>query len=190
MKKATKSAVFLFCLFFSVWPARGEAPQLKPNDLWPAISLPLPADPAARQYLGVKQGDTFVIGALPAEAVVVEIFSMYCPICQREASKVNKLYALIDGRAGLGRKLKIIGIGAGNSDFEVNYFRRNYAIPFPLFADGDFVIHKKVGEVRTPHFFVLKPDKHGQARVVFVHSGGFKTAEAFLEETIKRCGLK
>lgn len=190
MKKATKSVMVLFCFFYGVLPAMGNAPQLKSNDLWPAISLPVPADPVARRYLGVQQGDTFAIGDMATEAVIVQIFSMYCPICQREAPKVNQLYALIGQRGDLNRKLKIIGIGAGNSNFEVDFFHRNYAIPFPLFADGDFEIHKKVGEVRTPHFFVLKPDKHGQTRVVFVHSGGFKSAETFLEETIKRCGLE
>ena len=168
----------------------GNVPQLEPDALWPAISLPLPGDPIERHYLGVKQGDTFTVGDIPAEVVVVQIFSMYCPICQREAPKVNQLYTLIDQRGDLSRKLKIIGIGAGNSKFEIDFYRRNYAIPFPLFADGDFKIHQKVGEVRTPHFFVLKQNEHRQPKVIFVHSGGFQTPEAFLDEIIKRCGLK
>lgn len=190
MTKAKTSVLVLFCLFFSWLPAMGDTPQLEPNALWPAISLPLHADPAERHYLGVKQGDTFAVGDIAAEVVIVQIFSMYCPICQREAPRVNQLYTLIDKRGDLGRKLKIIGIGAGNSNFEVDFYRRNYAIPFPLFPDGDFAIHRKVGEVRTPHFFVLKKDEQGQTRVVFVHSGGFKTPDAFLDEIVKRCGLK
>ncbi len=190
MTKATRSALVLFCLFSVIATARGDAPQLEPNALWPAISLPLPANPVERHYLGVKQGDTFAVGDMAAEVVIVQIFSMYCPICQREAPKVNQLYTLIDQRGDLSRKLKIIGIGAGNSRYEVDFYRRNYAIPFPLFADGDFEIHKKIGEVRTPHFFILKHDDHGKVRLVYAHSGRFKTPETFLEEIIKRCGLE
>jgi len=190
MTEATRWALVLFCLFSLVSPAWGDAPQLEPNALWPAISLPLPADPVQRHYLGVKQGDTFAVGDLPAEIVIVQIFSMYCPICQREAPRVNQLYALIDQRGDLNRKLKIIGIGAGNSRYEVDFYRRNYTIAFPLFADGEFEIHKKIGEVHTPHFFILKHDSHGQVRVVYTHSGGFGTPETFLEEIVKRCGLE
>jgi thiol-disulfide isomerase/thioredoxin len=190
MTKATRSVLVLFCLFFILTPAGADAPQLEPNALWPAISLPVPADADERHYLGVTQGDTFAVGDMAAEVVIVQIFSMYCPICQREAPRVNQLYKLIDQRGDLSRRLKIIGIGAGNSRFEIDFYRRNYAIPFPLFADGEFVIHKKIGEVRTPHFFILKRDDRGQVRLVYAHSGGFSTPESFLEEIMRRCELK
>lgn len=190
MTKATMAALVSF-LFFSVsLPVFGDSPQLEPGGAWPAVSLPLPVDPMERNYLGVKEGDAFTVGDIAAEIVIVQIFSMYCPICQREAARVNQLHALINQRGDLSRKLKIIGIGAGNSSFEVDYYRRNYAIPFPLFADGDFEIHKKIGEVRTPYFFMLKQDDRKQTRVAYVHSGVFQTPEDFLEEIMKRCGLK
>jgi peroxiredoxin len=190
MTKTTRSALVLFFFFSIMSPVRGDTPQLEPNALWPAISLPLPADPSERSYLGVNQGDTFAVGDITAEIVIVQIFSMYCPICQREAPRVNQLFALIDQRGDLSRKLKIIGIGAGNSRYEVDFYRRNYAVPFPLFADGDFEIHKKIGEVRTPYFFILKHDDHGKVRLVYAHLGRFNSPETFLEEIVKRCGLE
>ena len=189
MTNAFRSTMVGFIFLCMILPAWADAPQLQPDSLWPAIALPLPANPVQQKYLGVEQGKTFTIGQMRAEAVIVQIFSMYCPICQREAPKVNQLYSLIDQRGDLSRKLKIIAIGAGNSNYEVDFYRRSYSIPFPLFADEDFKIHKKVGEVRTPHFFVLKHDKQGKVRVVYIHSGGFQTPETFLQEIIKRCGL-
>lgn len=190
MLKATKAALVMCWVVFIILPAMGAASQLGPDAPWPAISLPLPADSVARHYLGVKENDAFTVGDMAAEVVIVQIFSMYCPICQREAPRVNQLYTLIDKRGNLSSRLKIIGIGAGNSNYEVDFYRRSYKVPFPLFADGDFKIHGKVGEVRTPHFFILKREDNGQARVVYVHSGGFKSPEGFLEEIVKRCGLE
>ena len=175
------------CLFAIPGSAWCETAQLEAGSPWPHIMLPVPADAVQRHYLGVKSGSIFAVGDISAEIVIVQIFSMYCPVCQREAPRVNQFYALVDKDESMRRRLKIIGIGAGNSSFEVDFYRRNYQIPFPLFADGEFTIHKKVGEVRTPHFFILNKDAQGGLRIAGVHAGGFKTPAAFLEEILEKC---
>jgi thiol-disulfide isomerase/thioredoxin len=189
MKMAAGAAgvLWLLCIFV---PAQALASQPESLGSWPAITLPLPSDPVMRHYLGVTEGDTFTVDDIESEVVVVEIFNMYCPFCQREAPHVNGLFELIDRDADLSRQLKIIGIGVGNSPYEVDYYRRSYSVQFPLFADRNFDIYNKVGRVRTPHFFILKRNGHRRFRIAFVHSGGFKTPEAFLAEIVKRCGLK
>jgi thiol-disulfide isomerase/thioredoxin len=189
MKVSTGMAWILVLLVSTLLPVQADASQLEPQELWPAVSLELPSDPDLRRYLGVMEGDTFTVDDMASEVVVVEIFNMYCPFCQREAPHVNELFTLVDGRDDLNRKLKIIGIGVGNSNFEVDFYRRSYSVRFPLFADKDFAIYEKVGKVRTPCFFILKRDAHRRFRVAFVHSGGFKTPEAFLKEIVKRSGL-
>jgi thiol-disulfide isomerase/thioredoxin len=171
-------------------PVAAFASPPEPPDQWPAISLPLPPDPIMRHYLGLMQNHTFTVDDIGSEVVIIEIFNMYCPFCQREAPHVNGLFKLIDENAELSQKLRIIGIGVGNSRYEVDFYRRSYSVPFPLFPDKDFEIYNKIGRVRTPHFFILKRDKRHQFRIVFSHSGGFKTPEAFLAEIAKRCGLK
>jgi peroxiredoxin len=191
MKMVTTGTAWgLIWLFSFFVPVQAHASQLEPHDPWPDISLTLPSDPMMRHYLGAKEGDTFTLDEIGSEVVVVEIFNMYCPFCQREALHVNGLFELVDGRPDLSRRLKIIGIGVGNSSYEVDYYRRSYSVPFPLFTDKDFEIYDKIGRVRTPHFFILKRDEHKRFRVVFVHPGGFKTPEAFLKEITKRCGLE
>jgi thiol-disulfide isomerase/thioredoxin len=189
MKVARGTAWVLFWLFSALTPVQAHASQLDVQEPWPAVSLPLPSDPILRQYLGILEGDTFTVDDMVSEVVVIEIFNMYCPFCQREAPHVNELFTLIHGRADLNRRLKIIGIGVGNSDFEVDFYRRSYSVAFPLFADKDFEIYEKIGKVRTPYFFILKRDANGRFQVAFVHAGGFKTPETFLKEIVKRCGL-
>ncbi|MDY6844091.1 MAG: hypothetical protein SVW57_08390 [Thermodesulfobacteriota bacterium] len=45
--------------------------------------------------------------------------------------------------------IKLIGKRAGNSSYEVNIFQKAYDIPFSLFPDKDFSIHKAIEVVWT-----------------------------------------
>jgi len=157
---------------------------------FPAITLPIPEKDAERAYLGLTGKGTFTISQIKAEVVILEIYSMYCPYCQKEAPLVNDLYQAIDKKPGLKEKIKIIGIGAGNTTFELDIFRNQYNVKFPLFADESFIVHKKVGEVRTPHFFVLKMKADGSNKIIYSKVGSIQDPALFLDLILQESGLK
>ena len=84
----------------------------------------------------------------------------------------------------------LIGLGAGNSPFEVEVFKKKYDIPFPLFADEDFTLYKVLGKVRTPYFLVFKIHKHGKLDVVYSKPGGIKDLDGFLKSVMQPSALK
>lgn len=157
----------------------------------PDFSLDAPKDSGAKRYLGLSWfGGKFTVPKIKADVVIIEIFSMYCPYCQAEAPKVNALYEKIEADPALKGKMKLIGIGVGNSSYEVNVFRERYNVAFPLFPDGDFRIHKLMGEVRTPYFIGVKINRDGSHRVFFSKLGAFESVDQFLSQMIKLSGLR
>ena len=191
MNRILMSFVVIGFLSFILTPmtSAANAPPVKGGVL-PAINLPIPKSPEEKSYLGLSGDGFFKIPQIKAKVVITEIFSMYCPYCQKDAPRINELYQMIENNPDLKTKIKLIGIGAGNSPYEVNVFKKTYAIPFPLFPDKDFVIHKAYGEVRTPYFIAVKINDNGTHQVIHSQLGDFQGAEPFLELILKASGLK
>ncbi len=156
----------------------------------PAVQLPKPADSGELKYLGLTGSGTFSADQVKAQALIIQIFSMYCPYCQKDAPNVNRLYGIMEANPALKGKIKIIGIGAGNTSFEVATFKKKYKVEFPLIPDGDFKIYKVIGEVRTPYFIVVKLNGPRPLEVVYSRLGGHEDVDAFLAEIVKVADIK
>jgi len=179
--------ILLLTLVSPVLPAN-KSPEK--GETLPVFNLPIPKSPAEKGYLGLSGDGLFKIPQIKARVVIIEIYSMYCPYCQKDAPGINELYNLIEKNPDLKNKIKIIGIGAGNTSFEVEAYRKTYQVPFPLFPDKDYTIHKACGEVRTPYFIVVKINDDGTHQIVHAQLGNYPGAEPFLELVLKASGLK
>ena len=169
-------------------PFAATLPPVKGSTL-PAFSLPIPKNASEKTYLGLSGDGSFKVPQIKAEVVLIELFSLYCPYCQSSAPGLNELYQLIENNPETKGKIKMIGIGAGNSAFEVETFRKTYGVVFPLFPDKDFAIHKALGDVRTPYFIAIKIKADRTHEVIHSELGGFAGAQAYLEVILKASGL-
>lgn len=133
------------------------------------------------EYLS-QSGSELKPSTIGADFLFVEVFSMYCPICQRDAPHVNELYEKV-AASELGKRIKFIGIGAGNTPFEVDFYRKKFEVAFPLFEDTQYVYHKALGEVGTPAFYLVAPKK-GMA-VLYYHEGAIENVDALIQELEK-----
>lgn len=193
-KEMTKKILFFLaamaiCLPLFAYPILASVSPPKEGGVLPMINLPVPQSHTARTYLGLSGEGFFTIPQIKAKVVIIEIFSMYCPHCQWEAPKVNELYWAVEKDPDLKGQIKIIGIGAGNSTFEVGIFTEKYQVPFPLFPDEDFSIHEAVGQVRTPYFIGVKINADGSHAVFYSKEGGFEEPHQFLKLILNLSGL-
>ncbi|WP_300160689.1 TlpA disulfide reductase family protein [Solidesulfovibrio sp.] len=193
----------LFCLLvvaclamLSAAPAlaveASEAPGAKPlavGSAFPDVTLVGELSPEAAASLGLAPGPARAsLNSLRPEVLVFEVFSMYCPFCQKDAPSVNALNELVAKR-GLSNRIAVIGVGAGNSATEVEVFRKTFAVPFPLFADPDFAVHGQVGKVGTPFFYVLKKKPDGGYVVAGASLGVMDSPAEFLSRITRAAGI-
>jgi thiol-disulfide isomerase/thioredoxin len=179
--------VITLCMTMAIGSAENSPP--KEGNPFPEIELLKPVNPVELKYLGLSGSGLFKINEIKAEVVIIEVFSMYCPYCQGEAPNINNLYTLIENDPALKNKIKIIGIGINNSLFETDIFKKKYKVEFPLIPDGDFILHKIIGEVRTPYFIVVKL-KGGKTEVIYSRLGALGDNNIFLGRMAKLSGLK
>lgn len=191
MNKAMWAAVLAACVLWAGQALAGGASEaagsipLAVGQRFPNVALGKELSPEHRAYLGVADpSGPVTLADVAAPVLVLEIFSMYCPHCQREAPVVNELYNLLESR-GLAGRIKILGVGAGNSPMEVELFRTKFDVPFPLVADQDFHVHDVCGKVGTPYFYVLakKPGEKAY-KVVISRLGRMDSPESFAADVL------
>lgn len=179
------TCTLLICIFgCSSYLAAGD--NLAVGSQLPTFTLSAPPDLKQCEYLGLQSNQTFSPAEIKGEIVIIEIFSMYCPHCQKDAPAINQLFKLINSNQKLAKRVKLIGIGAGNSTFEVNIFKNKYQVEFPLFADNNLSIHKKLGSVRTPYFLGICTQGKNTNRIFFSQLGGFTGARNFLDKILEQ----
>jgi len=154
-----------------------SAPATEPAS---RLMLPAPSGPEERLYLGIGTLQSFALDDIQAEVVLIEVFSMYCPHCQREAPNVNRLYRRITADSMLAEKIKMIGIGVGNTRYEVDAFRKRFEVPFPLFPDRSRVLTGRLAVPVTPTFVAFAKGSDGRLHRILHAPGPLGDVEDFL----------
>lgn len=146
---------------------------------FPSLRLPMPDGNADRTYLGIGGGKNFTVGDITAGLVVIEFFSMYCPHCQADAPATVDLFNRIKNDPLLSKRVRMIGIGVGNSEYEVGIFKKKYGIPFPLFPDGEYAALDLLDIRQTPTYVVVKI-AGGKTTVAYTQIGRIMDVGSFI----------
>jgi thiol-disulfide isomerase/thioredoxin len=186
------SIIFILLLIIPSLGSAGsiDALQKKRPSVVKDFSLPAVNGTQNAEYLGVGT-EAFKLSEIDAEVLLIQIFSMYCPHCQAEAPHMNEFHSKLQA-SPQGKKLKMIGVGAGNTPFEVNYFRKKFDVSFPLFSDEDYtLLDLLAGDVGTPYYMMVQLDSKKDAyKVLFRREGRIAEVDDFLKTVVDKSGLK
>lgn len=153
-------------------------------EVFPDLELKGQLSSEQAAYLGATDGP-LKVSDINADFLLVEVFSMYCPICQRDAPEVNDMERKIMEADPEG-SIKLIGIGAGNTPFEVDFYAKKFQVGFPLFHDADFIAHQALNNVGTPAFYLV--DLNNERKILVFHEGEIDDADALLKIVLDAAG--
>lgn len=173
----------LILMIFAVLLLTTSAFAAKP---FPDFDLTGKLTPGQQNYLGVET-DTIKLTDIKADYVFIEGYSMYCPICQRDAPGINELYEAVKSSDPEG-KIKIIGIALGNTPLEASFYAKKYNVEFPIFTDENYAIHEGLGNVGTPVFYIVKLGPTPE--LLYMHEGEAKDKNMLLQALKDKAGLK
>lgn len=180
MRKSILAATALFLIL---------AQSALAGDTFPDFSIRTHLEESDRTYLGLTETERFRLSDIAAEYLLIEVFSMYCPLCQRDAPTVNVWFEEIAAEGNNG-KIKLIGIGAGNTPFEVEFFRKKFNVPFPLIPDEDYFMHKALGNVGTPYFVLVKNSGPNNLEIMYAREGAVDNEATMLRDILSKAGIR
>jgi hypothetical protein len=145
-----------------------------------------------QKYLGISDSRreiynssdfySFTIRETEADLVIIELINVHCFSCEKQAPIMNAIYNLIEIDNNLKNKIRIIGVCPGNTFQEVERFRNQYSIPFPLVPDPQFEIYEAIGnQCGTP--FILMARKNKQEHIItWSHLGSIADPLYFMQK--------
>lgn len=175
--------LFLFLLISTLLAAQ----ELQVGDAFPPFDLKdggMTSQDLA--YLGLSSGSLFKkakmsLNDIGGSLLLVEFFNKYCIVCQQDAPEFNRFFQEVEKDAELRGKVRMLGIGIGNSSKEVGGFRQDFAISFPLYADRETMVYRKIGSPRgSPLVYILRK-KEGKWIIV----DGFKGEASYADMVMR-----
>lgn len=132
-------------------------------------------------YLGISRKINFSFKDMSGTLFLFEVFSTYCTSCPKNVPILNNVYSTVENDLTLRGKVKVIGIAIGNNQNEVESFKKEYKVLYPILTDSHFAAHEALGNPRVPYTISVKRDK-GKAIVMNTHQGVIESVNSIMNE--------
>jgi hypothetical protein len=106
----------------------------------------------------------------------------YCFSCQLQAPVMNQVFERVGKDPQLRGKVKFFGVAAGNNQNEVDSFKAEKKVPFPIVPDPKFQAYEAIGDPgATPFTLFIRKTDSGMV-VARAKVGLTKDPEVFIRE--------
>ena len=190
-------AVLMLVIAAGIWSFQGTAysdrgggdddtiPLIKVGDNFPETELFAPRAKTDKEYLGIAGKTGFYLKEVKADAMVVEFMNIHCLHCKMQAPILDKVYGAIEKDPDMKGRVKLLSIGVGNREKDMEKFRKEKKVPFPMVPDKDFVAMENIGYPDATPFIMILKRENGNFVVKYAQKGMIKTPEGFLDRIHK-----
>ncbi|KPK94171.1 MAG: hypothetical protein AMJ94_02060 [Deltaproteobacteria bacterium SM23_61] len=156
-------------LLFSPAGATKKGKIITAGDFFPEFSFPMTLSRGEVEYLGLPtkflgllKGDAFSLKDIQADVLVVEYMNKHCFSCQLQAPVMNQVFETVGKDPQLRGKVKFLAIGVGNTQTELDSFKAEKKIPFPMIPDSNFKAYEAIGDPgATPFTLIIRKSDSG-----------------------------
>lgn len=196
MRRYTICWICLFFFILSLTPAWGREKKkiITAGDFFPDFPFPMTLSRSEIGYLGLPmrwlgltKGETFSLKDVKADLIILEYTNKYCFSCQLQAPVMNQLFEMVEKDEQLRGKVKFLAVGAGNNQNEVDSFKAEKKVPFPVVPDPKFLAYEAVGDPGATPFTLLLRKTDAGLLVARVKPGltGTPTFMREMEESLR-----
>jgi len=181
IKTYAVSGMIAFMAISLTLNVNGWTQTVKNGDLFPIFSFKQKMTVSEKEYLGLAKDEEFTIKDMTYDIFMIEFLNKFCSSCQKQAPVFNQLFQKIKSNPELKERVKVVGVGMGNTLYQLQKFREDRQITFPLIQDPDYVAHRAIGEPRTPFTVLLKKNEKGEPVLLYNHLGYMSSYDEILE---------
>lgn len=136
-----------------------------------------------RDYLKIQnRNSSFSLEDVGCEYLYIILFNEKCLACADEAAAFKKMYQQLLDSPYLSDKVRLMGIGAGSKKRGIIAFKKENAIPYPLFGDEKQFIFTCLGKPVLPTSYLIQIKPGGKSQILFVQQDHIQHVESLIQQ--------
>jgi peroxiredoxin len=153
------------------------------GDVFPSCRLVMLYDETDRAYLKIQSlQKSFALEDIGNPYLYIVIYNEKCLACVDEVQSFKALYKSLNESLYLSDKVKLLAIGAGSKKRGVIAFKKENAIPYPLFADENRSIFYCLGNPVLPTSYLVHIQPDGRRQILFVQQDHINNVEMLIQK--------
>ncbi len=153
------------------------------GDDFPSCQLVILYDETDRAYLKIQGLQKSVaLEDVGSEYLYIVIYNEKCLACVDEVKSFKTLYQQMNDSPYLSDRVKLLAIGAGSKKRGVIAFKKENAIPYPLFGDENRSIFSCLGNPVLPTSYLIQIQPGGRRQILFVQQDHIHDVEMLVQK--------
>jgi hypothetical protein len=164
-------------------PSAGAIKKLGMGDDFPSCQLVILYDETDRVYLKIQGLQKSVsLEDVGCAYLYIVIYNEKCLACVDEVKTFKTLYHQMNASPYLSDRVKLLAIGAGSKKRGVMAFKKENAIPYPLFGDENRSIFSCLGNPVLPTSYLVQIQPGGRRQILFVQQNHINDVEMLVQK--------